>query len=479
MKFKVDNNFTRSVSSNFIKMMRQFELPVKFNLIIGFSGGADSSALLFLAHKHCKELGFNLYAIHINHLIRHKEADRDEDFCKRICELKGIPFKSRRIDVPTLSKENKTGIEETARNVRYAEFTKYADDISKNGLPTYIATAHNSDDNAETVIFNITRGSALNGLCGIKPMRENVIRPLILCSKDDILGYCDENCIEYITDSTNIDKAYTRNRIRHDLIPSLKGINPSLLAAISRMTENIAEDELFLRQCAKNFLLTSSDSCGIKLPEFNNAHASLQRHVIFEFVKNSVGISLEDKHIKGIIELCRAAAKHSEFHFTGEFCAVIEGDRLTLKKKGDIKSPTYCIPVKYGINEIPFGVIGRYKSTDTVKISEFENIYKISTQTSICSDKIKGALFATPRHSGDTVNINNVNRKLKKLLNEIEPDLEKRAVLPIFRDDEGILWVPGARSRTETYPRSDNESEVLLYSYIKDNKTISTGDKNA
>ncbi len=470
MKFKVENKFTSSVTSQFLKMMKRFALPENFNLIVGFSGGADSSALLHLAHTHASELGYNLYAIHINHLIRHKEADRDEDFCKRVCEIREIPFKSRRIDVPALSKENKTGIEEAARNVRYSEFAKYAAEVSKNGLPTFVATAHNADDNAETVIFNMTRGTALNGLCGIKPMRENVIRPIILSSKDDILGYCDENCIEYITDSTNIDTAYTRNRIRHDLIPILKGINPSLPAAISRMTENLTEDEQFISQCAKNFLKTHSDADGIKLTELNTAHPSLKRRIIFEFVKVSVGVLLEEKHVRGIIELCESAIKHSEFHFTGEFCARIESGRLTLKEKGSLVSSTYCVAVSTGITKIPNGVIGRYNSTDVKNISEFENIYKISTQTPIYSAKIKGALFATSRHSGDAVNINGVNRKLKKLLNEIEPDLERRASLPIFRDEDGILWVPGARSRTGTYSKAGEDAEILLYSYNKDNK---------
>ncbi len=473
MNFKVEHNFTSIVTSNFLKMMKRFDLPGKYNLIIGFSGGADSAALLHLAYTHRESLGYNLNAIHINHLIRAKEADRDEDFCMRVCEIKGIPFKSRRIDVPTLAKENKTGLEETARNVRYAEFEKYAKKISENGLPTFIATAHNADDNVETVIFNITRGTSLNGLSGIKPKRENVIRPLLLCGKDDILGYCDENCIEYITDSTNIDKTYTRNRIRHDLIPSLKGINPSLLAAISRMTENITKDEQFLKLCAQNFLMKSSDRRGIRLSELNNAHDSLKKHAIVEYIKNSTDVSLEDKHVNGIIELCEAGIKHSEFHLVGDYCARIEDGYLTLNKKGSVEEVVYNVPVNYGITEIPGGVIGRFASDDTQSLTEFENVYKISTQTPICSAKIKGALFATSRKPGDTYNINGVNRKLKKLLNELETDLYERSLLPVFRDSEGILWVPGARSRTGSFPKNGEKAEILIYASNNKNNNLS------
>ena len=469
MNLKVDHNFTEKVTASFLKMMAKFDLPDKFNLIVGFSGGADSAALLNLAYTHRESLGYNLHAIHINHLIRHKEADRDEDFCMRVCEIRGIPFVSKRIDVPTLSKENKTGIEETARNVRYAEFDKYADKISENGLPTLIATAHNADDNVETIIFNIARGTSLNGLCGIKPKRNNLIRPLLLCGKDEIIGYCDENCIEYITDSTNADKAYTRNRIRHDLIPSLKGINPSLLAAISRMTENLTNDEQFIKLCAEDFLKNHSDTNGIKLDKLNNSHNSLKKHAIFEYVKKITGVSLEDKHVTGIIELCENQEKHTEFHFTGKYCAVIRGEYLTLKKKGAIESIDFSVNVPYGITEIPSGVIGRFLPNDKESIAEFENVYKKSTQTPICSAKIKGDLLATSRHEGDTVNINGINRKLKKLLSELEPDLERRASIPIFRDDDGILWIPGARSRTDSFPKRGEASEILFYSNFNDN----------
>lgn len=466
----MENKFTSHVDKAFLEMMDSFNLPEKFNLIVGFSGGADSSALLHLAYAHRNDIGCNLYAIHINHLIRNDEAYRDEAFCENTCKQYGIDYKICRIDVPSVAKQNKEGVEEAARNVRYREFENYANEVSKNKLPTYIATAHNADDNAETVIFNLARGSALNGLCGIKHIRGNIIRPIILSSKDDIIGYCRENCIEYIIDSTNSETVYTRNHIRHSVIPVLKEINPSLLSAISRMTENLTQDELFLRQSTFEFLALNTNVDGMDLDELNNASQSIKKRAIFEYVKDMTGVLLEDKHISAIIELCEKAVKHSKIHFVGDYCAEIKGDRLIVSDKAIKPEIEYFAKVDFGITDIPEGVIGRFKSADTKNISEFQNIYKKSTQTLICSAKIKGALFATSRRSGDTININGVNRKLKKLLNEIEPDLDKRACLPIFRDDDGILWVPGARSRTESFPKQDEDAEVLLYAYFKDNK---------
>ncbi len=465
MSFQVNSNFTIPVNNSFTKMMKSFSLPEAYNLIIGLSGGADSSALLDLANKYRRDFGYNLYAIHVNHQIRGAEADRDERFCVEICEALDIPLKVCRINVPQIAEDSKSGIEEAARNVRYSEFDAMAKEVASNGLPTFIATAHNADDNAETVIFNLARGTSLNGLCGIKHKRNYIIRPLILCSKDDILGYCDENCIKYITDSTNSNTEYTRNNIRHNIIPCLKEINPSLLSAISRMTDNLTEDEAYLESSARSFLDAISDKNGINLVKFNTSHGSIKRRALHTYVKNTVGILLEDKHVRGILELCDASVKHSRYYFTGEYCAQIECGHLTLRKKDASLMESFRLALKPGKNDVPRGVIGWYKSVEVEKIADFENVYPGSVRTSVRSDQIKGVLCAASRLPGDIININGVNRRLKKILNEIEPDLEKRSVLPIFRDDCGILWVPGARSRTDSYPKQNEDTDVLLYSY--------------
>lgn len=461
----MDNTFTSRVDKSFEAMLKKFSLPKAFNLIIGLSGGADSSALLDLANRHRRDFGYNLYAIHINHQIRGKEADRDEDFCVKLCEDLDIPLKVRKINVPQIAKNTKSGIEEAARNVRYAEFDLMSKEVSSNGLQTYIATAHNADDQAETVIFNLARGSALNGLCGIKPKRNNIIRPLILCSKDDILGYCDENCIKYIIDSTNSNTEYTRNRIRHNIMPVLKEINPSLLSAISRMTDNISEDEAYLNAAAQEFLTINSDKDGVDLKEFNAAPGPIKRRVLYAYIKSTIGILLEEKHVRGIVELCDNSVKHSKYYFAGDYCAQIEGARLTVKKKASNPVECFRINLSPGNNDVPHGIVGWYSSDEADQIEEFEKNNPCSIRASIRSDQIKGVLCATSRIPGDIININGVNRKLKKLLNEIEPDLDKRSVLPVFRDDLGILWVPGARSRTNSYPKNQEDTDVLLYSY--------------
>ena len=204
--------------------------------IVGFSGGADSSAVLHYLKDRCA----CVLAVHINHMIRGEEADRDELFCKSMAEKYGVEFLAVRVDVPSLAKERKKGLEETARDERYRVFGEL---IQKNPQYKCIVTAHNANDNGETVIFNLARGSGANGISGIKPVSGNVVRPLIYCTREDIIKYCLDNNIEYVTDSTNSDTDYTRNNIRHNILPQLLSINPNFLESCSRLGEILRRDE--------------------------------------------------------------------------------------------------------------------------------------------------------------------------------------------------------------------------------------------
>lgn len=178
------------------------------SVLVGFSGGADSALLLTLLSER-REL--RVCAAHLNHGIRGEEAERDEEFCRRFCLGINIPFFSARIDIPRLAAERKAGIEETARRERYAFFRRICEE---EGLDC-IATAHNATDNAETVLLRLIRGSGTDGLCGIPPVRDNIIRPLLLCTKEEILSECGRRGIRYVHDSSNDNTEYRRNFIRH------------------------------------------------------------------------------------------------------------------------------------------------------------------------------------------------------------------------------------------------------------------------
>ena len=211
--------------------------------ILGFSGGADSSALLYFLKERTK----NLLCVHVNHMIRGEEAERDERHAEEICREYGVKFLSFKVDVPKIASESGKGLEEAARDVRYEIFNRL---LSEHPEYKCIITAHNADDNLETVIFNLSRGTGTRGIIGIRAVQGKIFRPLIEASKDEVLSFCEENKIPYVTDSTNADTKYTRNHIRHKIIPELKKLNPSVLDSCLRLGEILAEDEKYFDERA-------------------------------------------------------------------------------------------------------------------------------------------------------------------------------------------------------------------------------------
>lgn len=213
-------------------------------IITALSGGADSVTLLHCLNGLKEQLGFELYACHINHNLRGKDSDSDQAFAQKLCETLNVPIRVFSVNVLE-AMEKHTGLEEKARTLRYKAFSEEA-----KRLRAKVATAHNSCDNTETVLLNMLRGTGLKGLCGIPPVRDYLIRPLILCSRSEIEAYCLENNLEFVTDKTNFSTDYTRNKIRIELLPKLLQINPSLYEGVSRMTNSLTEDSVFLENMA-------------------------------------------------------------------------------------------------------------------------------------------------------------------------------------------------------------------------------------
>lgn len=209
---------------------------------VGLSGGADSCALVHVLFTLREELGISVSTCHINHNLRGAESDGDEAFVRKLCEELGIPLEVYNIDVKgSLGKHE--SVEEAARRLRYECFDKAREKYSSK-----LATAHTANDNAETVLMNLIRGTGTKGLAGIPPVRGYFIRPLIFCSREQTEEYCRQNGIDYVTDSTNLIDDCTRNRIRHKVLPMLKKFNPSVIEAITRMTAAVADDEAFIAE---------------------------------------------------------------------------------------------------------------------------------------------------------------------------------------------------------------------------------------
>ncbi len=214
-------------------------------VIVGTSGGADSMALLELLHEARDILRIHVSACHVNHGLRGAESDRDERFVAGFCRERQIALASFRVNAAAVRRKHES-MEECARRERYRCF----EELLRKDAAARLATAHTASDNEETVLLNLLRGTGTKGLCGIPPVRDRIIRPLIRCTREETEAYCVKHGISYVTDSTNLSEDYARNRLRLRILPLLKEFNPSLTEGISRMTQAVSDDCAFLEKAA-------------------------------------------------------------------------------------------------------------------------------------------------------------------------------------------------------------------------------------
>lgn len=213
--------------------------------IVALSGGADSVALLLLLH----EAGFRVEAAHCNFHLRAAESDRDEAFCEQLCTKLNVPFHRVHFDTRAYAELHKVSIEMAARELRYRWFEQLRSDVGAAG----ICVAHHCDDSVETVILNLVRGTGLRGLCGIQPRNGHILRPLLCVSKDEIVSYLAQRGQSYVTDSTNMEADVLRNKVRLQVLPLLKSLNPAVAENIGRMSDNLSGAQAVLDVVMKGF----------------------------------------------------------------------------------------------------------------------------------------------------------------------------------------------------------------------------------
>lgn len=289
----------------------------KYNLIenndkvvVGVSGGPDSICLVDILYNLKKEgiINFEIIVCHVNHMIR-EEADLDEDFVRRYCAKRGIPFEAKKVDINEISKAKKLGTEEAGREERY----KFFNEVLEKYEGDKIATAHTKCDNSETVLMNIIRGTGTSGLKGIQAVRDKkYIKPLIEMERVDIEKYCKENNLNPRHDKTNDENVYTRNKVRNILIPLIKEeFNPNIIDTLNRLSEVIRVDNDYLEEEAektfhKLVIKQEKDEIILDLKEFNKEHEAIKSRIIFLCIKKLLGTTngIGKIHIKDIIELC-------------------------------------------------------------------------------------------------------------------------------------------------------------------------------
>ena len=418
-------------------------------VLIALSGGADSVAMTGILLTLSEEMGFSVCAAHLNHCLRGGESDYDELFVKNFCSVHGIELKVERADVAAIAAASKRGIEECARSVRYEFLFRAADEMGANR----VATAHTLSDNAETLIFNIVRGSGLKGLCGIPETRGRLIRPLLKLTRAETEEYDRECGLPYVTDSTHSDVEYTRNYIRREVIPRLSELNPSFLAAVERLTGAIKEDNAFIEREADRLLAVAGEkNCDLSL--LREADPAVAKRALSRIYSDFTGRRLDAKNLNAFLAFASADGG-GRLQLPGAF-AVKLGGRLSLSDSAERKQPKRFYSAAGKENALPDGRM--------VTIS-LEKGGSAVDKFAVDASRIAGGLRLRLRVPTDEIRLpKRPTKSLKKLFSEMKIPIEERDRAVVLCDDRGIVWVEklGAAERTAATVFTDKVLKIEI-----------------
>lgn len=300
------------------------------SILIGLSGGADSVALTHALYLLKDELKIKLYTAHLNHGIRGEEAIRDENFAKTYSQSLGIECFIKRVNIKKMADGKSEEL--VGRNERYSFFEELC---SLHNID-YIATAHNKNDNAETILMNLVRGTALSGLGGIPYKRNSIIRPLLDVDRKEIEDYCIHNSLDYVTDSTNLAEDYTRNKIRHSLIPLIEEkFNPNFISTLADNCRHIKEDVHLLDNLRDEAYNKIFNDNYISISGLLSLPRSIARRVVHKFIADTFGhtTDISSKYIDSVLNLAKNSTSGKIVDISSGYVAATEYDKLFIRKK--------------------------------------------------------------------------------------------------------------------------------------------------
>lgn len=439
--------------------LRQYSLFSQGDRIaVGVSGGADSVALLRFLAALRPQFGWDLVVCHIHHGLRGAEADRDECFVRALAEQLGLPCAVSRIDAAALALRDHISVEEAGRMARYAFFAQTAGEGGR------IATAHTLDDSIETVLMNLVRGTGLRGLCGIPRIRGNIVRPLLDCTRAEVEDYLGALGQSYCTDSTNLTDDYTRNRIRHDILPRLCALNPNFPGAMARMLPRLAAQQALTDCLAAQSAQQLHAACGglsrqglSALPE-----PVCDRLLLRLLEQNRLPVSAaavermtETLRTGGKLDL---AARSWFFVAQGDLAAVIYAP------PGGIPPVPVPLPQEETPVILPFSPQKSLKLTLCNKIvantSEKFNISLL--KYAIDCDRIKGYSFMRTRRPGDTFIVGKKQLSLGEAWAAAGIPALLRPALMVLADEQGVLWAEGIGSSSRAAVTENTKQYVII-----------------
>ena len=435
-------------------------------VVVAFSGGIDSTALIYILNSLGKKLKIKLFAAHLNHQIRGKDAEADASFVKKTSEKLGIPCFIEKFDVPGFAKQEKLNLEDAARRMRY----EFLERIAAKAGANKIALAHTADDNIETFLMRLIRGTGMKGLEGIPPVRDKIIRPMIELYRKEIERYLSSKKITARIDKTNYETKYLRNRVRRNLIPALESYNPNIRESLIRAISAANAVQDFVESKAKEAFkkvvsLKTNDEIRFNIKEFLKIDAMLKGEVLrlaIVAVKKDL-VDISRVHIDDIID--QLEKKRAEVDLPGIYAVVNKGALSISREKPEknlSKSFMRKLEIPGEINDANDGFIIEADVMDSVPVSELHA--KNPYQAFLDYDKIAKPLIVRNRREGDIYSPLGLKgkKKLQDIFVDEKIDIDERDNIPVIEDGKKIVWVVGYRMSEEAKVTPETKKVVKL-----------------
>lgn len=405
--------------------------------------------LLHLLDSNKDELQISVSAVHINHCIRGKEADAEEQYVRDYCERNKIPLTVERIDIPALKCENKESTELCARKARYDCFASMNADK--------VATAHTGSDCIETALMNLSRGSSLHGLCAIPPVRENIIRPLIFFTREETERYCEENSILYVTDSSNLSDDYTRNKFRHNVINPLKNITPSFEGNALRCIDLLRDDDAFLSEIAQKEFERCFDRENKTLccQTLNGLHNAIKSRVVALYFSRVSDADYEMRHIRMV---CDNLTENFSVTLPSGVVVCCNKTTVCVQQHNEKKSESFSF------------MIDKLKNNHIEIFNEKFDIYPSDSMPDescvavLDFDKIGEKLCFRSRLGGDEIFLKKrrCTKTLKKLFSELKIPGEEREKIPVLAQDNTVVWIGIENTETAYFANAKTKKYLII-----------------
>ncbi len=415
-----------------IEFCRQFDMLPRDGLILcAVSGGKDSICLLDWLLRTAPNEGFTLCAAHFDHRLRGEESDRDRRFVEDFCREWNVSCHVGSGDVRAFAAEQGLGLEEAARRLRYAFLEETARQLGADR----IATAHTAEDNAETLLHNLARGTGLRGLCGIPPVRGIIVRPLLRTSTEEVIAYLNEHGLFFVEDSTNASDLYARNRIRHWVMPELRTLNEGFTQNLIRCQSLILEDEVFLTGLAEDFIRLHLQNDSLPAAKF----AALPPPIFGRALRILVPCGLSQGHVEAVRALAGGSRVHAFADLPG-LRVQRDRDRLIFGAAEAERLPRREL--------LPDTVTALPEAGLEIFCELIENCTEIHKSFNIFifqSDSICGNIFVKSRGEGEKIRLagRNCTKTLKKLFSEAALNGREKGLVPVFYDEKGPLGIYG------------------------------------